>query len=265
VCLPSNPVSSSLTSRFPGLINNVLYVIILSSALDLVGPSLPKSLILLFDVIPSFLTKLFAPSLNIHLVPYPLRILAITLLSTIGMLLVALSPSYLEGDTPGVPQGTATKMIGIVLASLASGLGELSFLGMTHWYGEWSLAAWGSGTGAAGLVGAGAYAVMTTAWGISVRTTLLSSAGLPIIMLASFFIVLPVEKLRSGKSSAREGYREVTSEETVAGDEDTVPEDAGLLERVGSASQARSPSHNNDSWLSSIKHNFSRSKALFFP
>ena len=51
-----------------GLVNNVLYVIILSAALDLVGPSIPKSLVLLFDVIPSFLLKLTAPY-YIHVVP----------------------------------------------------------------------------------------------------------------------------------------------------------------------------------------------------
>ncbi|RAL65326.1 hypothetical protein DID88_000894 [Monilinia fructigena] len=51
-----------------GLINNVLYVIILSAALDLVGPSIPKSVVLLADVLPSFVTKLIAPYF-IHKVP----------------------------------------------------------------------------------------------------------------------------------------------------------------------------------------------------
>ena len=38
-----------------GLLNNILYVIILSAAIDLVGPSTPKAIVLLADIIPSFL------------------------------------------------------------------------------------------------------------------------------------------------------------------------------------------------------------------
>ncbi|KAJ9649299.1 battenin CLN3 protein [Coniosporium tulheliwenetii] len=127
-----------------GLVNNVLYVIILSAALDLVGPSVPKGAVLLADVIPSFLTKLTAPY-YIHHVPYPIRILILVALSTSGMLLVALTPASRDGSS------IAWKMFGVVLASLSSGGGELSFLGLTHYYGQFSLAAWGSGTGALGL------------------------------------------------------------------------------------------------------------------
>ena len=59
----------------------MLYVIILSAALDLVGPAVPKSSVLLFDVIPAFVVKLTAPY-YIHLVPYTLRVLCFIALST---------------------------------------------------------------------------------------------------------------------------------------------------------------------------------------
>jgi len=36
---------------------------------------------------------------------------------------------------------------------------NLAFLGLTHYYGHFSLASWGSGTGGAGLIGAGAYVI----------------------------------------------------------------------------------------------------------
>ncbi|PWW71592.1 CLN3-domain-containing protein, partial [Tuber magnatum] len=71
-----------------GLINNVLYVIILSAALDLVGPALPKAIVLLADVVPSFLTKLVAPYF-VHLISYRTRILIMVALSFTGMQLVA--------------------------------------------------------------------------------------------------------------------------------------------------------------------------------
>ncbi|MCJ1311669.1 battenin CLN3 protein [Agyrium rufum] len=184
-----------------GLINNVLYVIILSAALDLVGPTLPKGIVLLFDVVPSFLAKLCAPYF-IHIVPYPVRILIFVALSTSGMLLIALTPSYVTGDG-----SVATKMAGVVLASLSSGFGELSFLGLTHFYGTFSLAAWGSGTGGAGLLGAGAYAIATNVLRLKVKTALLASAFLPVIMLISFFTVLPRAPLLIARKGSRETLR----------------------------------------------------------
>ncbi|KAB2579675.1 Protein btn1 [Lasiodiplodia theobromae] len=159
-----------------GLINNVLYVIILSAAVDLVGPAVPKGVVLLADVIPSFITKLIAPYF-IHQVPYSVRICVFVGLSTAGMLLIALTPATRDGGAIGI------RMLGIIFASLSSGGGELSFLGLTHFYGHFSLAAWGSGTGGAGLVGAGAYVLATTTIGLSVRTSLLAFSFLPVIML----------------------------------------------------------------------------------
>src|SRR5690625_2873219 len=120
-----------------GLINNVLYVIILSAAQDLVG-SLPKGIVLLADVVPSFFVKLIAPYF-IHRVPYRVRVLVFIALSAAGMLMVALTPPS---------RSVAVKMVGVVLASLSSGGGELSFLGLSHYYGHVSLVGWGSGTGA---------------------------------------------------------------------------------------------------------------------
>ena len=106
------------------------------------------------------------------------------------MLLIALTPAYTDGGT------ISTKMTGVVLASLSSGGGELSFLGLTHFYGAFSLASWGSGTGAAGLVGAGLYALATTALGMTVKATLMASAVLPVGMLVAFFLVLPKGPMR---------------------------------------------------------------------
>jgi battenin len=170
-------------------------VIILTSALDLVGPSIPKSLVLLLDVLPSFTTKLFAPYF-IHLIPYSHRILAFTFLSACGMFLIALTPNSIP-----------IKLFGVAMASLSAGGGELSFLGLTHYYGHFSLAAWGSGTGGAGLVGAGLYVFLTGTLALSVKTSLLTCAFLPFIMLLAFFAILPLGPLR------RASYTEISSSE----------------------------------------------------
>jgi battenin len=136
---------------------------------------------------PSFLTKLVAPYF-IHRVPYSLRICVFVALSSSGMLLVAFTPAHTGS--------VAAKLVGVVLASLSSGGGELSFLGLTHYYGHLSLAAWGSGTGGAGLIGAGLYVVLTGWVGLGVKGSLLVGAVLPGIMLVAFFGVLPRERLR---------------------------------------------------------------------
>jgi battenin len=249
----------------------VLYVIILSSALDLVGPSVPKGVVLLADVVPSFFTKLVAPYF-IHKVPYQIRILVFVALSACGMLLVALTPTSRDGKT------IAVKMSGVILASFSSGGGELSFLGLTHYYGHFSLAAWGSGTGGAGLVGAGAYAIATISLGLSVRTSLLAFSFLPIIMLISFFIILPLGHLKAGSKHAEYERLEEDHSAVVSIEEsdfdispNASPEGERLLDASMHSASGRSftsinqsNSRTRNAW-NGLKANLARSRGLFFP
>ena len=214
--------------------------------------------------------KLCAPYF-IQAIPYSARIILFAALSTIGMLLIALTPAYTDGGN------ISTKMAGIVLASLSSGGGELSFLGLTHFYGPFSLAAWGSGTGAAGLVGAGAYAVATTAFRMSVKTTLFASSFLPIIMLLSFFLILPPKNLRK---SIRTGYRSeeapdhsqpddnlsptMMSSEAEHGEQPVV--DGEEEERLLATSKIQDyRADGGQSWWMTFESNLKRARGLFFP
>lgn len=178
-------------------------------------------------------------------------------LSATGMLLVALSPPYTDGGT------IATKLAGIVLASLSSGGGELSFVGLTHFYGPFSLAAWGSGTGAAGLVGAGAYAVATTSLGLSVKATLLASSCLPAVMVVSFFMVLPRSPLKYT------GYRAIEEREELA-------EERAFMEREGERdgfldegehllAASDHPNQSEKGGWQRFKADLKRVRGLFFP
>ena len=238
-------------------------MIVLSAALDLVGPNVPKGVVLLADVIPSFGTKLIAPYF-IHMVPYSTRIVIFVFLSALGMLLVALTPGYTDGGP------ISTKLAGIVLASLSSGGGELSFVGLTHFYGHFSLAAWGSGTGAAGLVGAGAYALATSSLGFSVKATLLVSACLPAVMLLSFFMILPRGPLRA--PSRQSGYqaveeREEIVEERAFGGGDTLGENDGLLGSSTDPEEGHKSIQLDGRKLGwqNIKANLRRARRLVFP
>jgi battenin len=240
-------------------------VIILSAALDLVGPNVPKGVVLLADVVPSFLTKLCAPYF-IHAVPYHVRIIIFALLSACGMLLIALTPEYKDGGT------ISAKLLGVIIASLTSGGGELSFLGLTHFYGPFSLAAWGSGTGGAGLLGAGAYALATTTMGFSVKSTLLASAFLPVVMMISFFVVLPREPLKYGASTRRDPLANESAVPSMEAEEedseDPIREDEGLLGTLPDSPKAVRPRHvkaKSDSAWDVFRANLKRSSSLFFP
>ncbi|AAS52514.1 AEL171Cp [Eremothecium gossypii ATCC 10895] len=161
-----------------GLLNNVLYVVILAAAVDIVGPTLPKSLILLADILPSFLVKLVAPFF-IDRVEYHYRIWSLIALSGFGMLLVA-------SGRLGVC------IVGIVLASISSGVGEITFLQLTHYFSHVALNGWSSGTGGAGLAGSFLYMLLTSILKIPVSRSLLLFSILPIGFLLYF--TLQVER-----------------------------------------------------------------------
>ncbi|KAL7624756.1 battenin CLN3 protein [Parahypoxylon ruwenzoriense] len=239
-----------------GLINNVLYVIILSAAQDLVGSDVPKGLVLLADVVPSFLTKLVAPYF-IHKVPYWLRIIIFASSSSLGMFMIALTPP---------DKSVGIKMTGVIFASLSSGAGELSFLGLTHYYGHMSLAAWGSGTGAAGLVGSGLYVLFTDWFGFGVRNSLVISAYLPIIMLISFFLILPRGPLRQCKKA--EEYEAVPDRDSGL---DEIEDDPHIVNAASSLLSTETtvvstyPTAGGANGFSKFRTNIRRAKLLFFP
>ena len=64
------------------------------------------------------------------------------------------------------------RLLGIVLASISSGAGELSFLQLTHWHDRLALPGFAVGTGMAGLAGAYLYLALTTSIGLSVHASL---------------------------------------------------------------------------------------------
>jgi battenin len=182
------------------------------------------------------------------------------------MLLIALTPGYTDGST------ISTKMAGVILASLSSGGGELSFLGLTHFYGPFSLAAWGSGTGGAGLIGAGAYALATTTMGFSVKATLSASACLPAVMVLSFFVILPRAPLNQGTVTRKDSLTVQPSVPDPGEDDDDLDraarEDEGLLGEAPDDTKtvrAKLVKAASDSAWDTFAANLKRSRSLFFP
>ncbi|KAF9525288.1 batten's disease protein Cln3 [Crepidotus variabilis] len=164
-----------------GLINNVLYVIILSAALDLVPPSTPKGIILFCNIAPSLVAKVCWPYLLRGRIRYVRRLLGCCLLSTSGMLVVALFNNL------------PMRLLGISFASFSSGLGELTFLQLSTTYAPPSIAGYAvsyfaSGTGAAGLVGAFLWWELR---GLGVRLGVGLSCVMPSIIPITYFLLLP--------------------------------------------------------------------------
>ncbi|KAI6020128.1 hypothetical protein PISMIDRAFT_206038 [Pisolithus microcarpus 441] len=164
-----------------GLINNVLYVIILSAALDLVPPSTPKGIIAFCNIAPALIAKLGWPYILKGKIRYTRRIFGCCLLSFIGMLAVALHESLYS------------RLLGICLASFSSGLGELTFLQLSTTYnpaaiGGHSVGYWSSGTGAAGLVGAFLWWELR---GLGVEVGVGISSVLPFVIPLTYFLLLP--------------------------------------------------------------------------
>ncbi|XP_069898648.1 battenin-like isoform X2 [Dipodomys merriami] len=138
--------------------------------------SVSTAAVLLADILPTLLIKFLAP-LGLHLLPYSPRVLVSGICSAGSFVLVAFSHSVW------------VSLCGVVLASISSGLGEVTFLSLTAFYSRAVISWWSSGTGGAGLLGALSYLGLTQA-GLSPQHTLLSMLGIPILLLASYFLLL---------------------------------------------------------------------------
>lgn len=163
-----------------GLINNVLYVIILSAALDLVPPSTPKGIIAFCNIAPALVAKVGWPYLLHGQIRYTRRLIGCCVLSSMGMLVVAFFDSLYM------------RLLGISLASFSSGLGELTFLQLSTTYiasiAGTAVGYFASGTGAAGLVGAFLWWELR---GFGVRVGVGLSSLMPLIIPLTYYALLP--------------------------------------------------------------------------
>jgi len=189
-----------------GLFNNFAYVIMLSAAHDILHkdfnnqtvsqpepdilnqtgqPDLPNNTgrycnptstgaILLADIIPAIFIKSIAAFLPISV---HIKVAITAVLSASSFLFVSFSTN------------TAMAFIGVIFASLSSGLGEATFLSFSHLFHPNTISSWSSGTGGSGVLGAGSYAALTSL-GVSPRTTVLVMVIIPVGMAATFWLIL---------------------------------------------------------------------------
>uniref|UniRef100_A0A4W6E4U9 Battenin n=1 Tax=Lates calcarifer TaxID=8187 RepID=A0A4W6E4U9_LATCA len=116
-----------------GLCNNFAYVVMLSAAHDILKKQdiclssepeftcFSSQAVLLADILPTLVIKLFAPFV-IHKLPYGFRVLFCVIMAATSFLLVSLSSAVW------------ISILGVIFASISSGLGELSFLSLTAFF-----------------------------------------------------------------------------------------------------------------------------------
>lgn len=265
----NTPWRVALSFFLLGVVNNVLYVIILSAALDLVGPEMPKAVVLLANILPSVVVKSLAPYV-FPLVPPWMRVAGVVGTNVVGMSAV------------GLGRGLRGKLAGIAMASAASGAGELTFLQATDGYPAISLAAWSSGTGGAGILGGVLYVASTTWWRISPARTILASAALPLVMAGTYFILLPAKRRKLSSSESRQEQhltssqevgeqRDITEERVDDGDDDDDDYEGAIegrplvTSRKEAAKDGHSISASTSTTMGSIGKRISMVKPLILP
>ncbi|KAL7303239.1 battenin [Trichogramma pretiosum] len=177
-----------------GLCNNYGYVVMLSAAHDILALNddptttehkvanattrdcneLSTGAILLADILPSVAVKLIAPFLPfmVHA-----RMMVCVTFSAAGLLLVSQS---------GGMQILA--IVGVVITSLSSGLGEVTILSYSHRYTKNVISTWSSGTGGAGIIGAASYILLHELLGP--KDALMVMLVVPIVQALTFWLVL---------------------------------------------------------------------------
>ncbi|XP_002943037.3 battenin isoform X2 [Xenopus tropicalis] len=172
-----------------GLCNNFAYVVMLSAAHDILRTQsnetatvtvsnsssqydcnqISTAAVLLADILPTLLIKFTAP-FYIHLVPYNYRVSLCILTAAGSFLIVSYSTQI------------AVSLLGVVFASVSSGLGEVTFLSLTAFFPSNVVSYWSSGTGGAGILGALSYLGLTEL-GLSPRNSLLVMLTIPALLL----------------------------------------------------------------------------------
>ncbi|XP_034933952.1 battenin [Chelonus insularis] len=188
-----------------GLCNNYGYVVMLSAAHDILKdrfepPGASKSeaftnftienprgcnevstgAILLADIMPCLLIKITVPFLPFFV---NFRLALCIIAQIMGFLSVAFA------TTPWLT------ILGVILTSVSSGLGEVTLISYSHKYGRESIAAWSSGTGGAGIAGAFSYAGMRMI--MNTEQTLLVMLLVPAMEAIAFWFILPHPKEQS--------------------------------------------------------------------
>ncbi|GMH32514.1 hypothetical protein BSKO_00348 [Bryopsis sp. KO-2023] len=193
-----------------GVLNNAGYVVMLALAQEILSGGV--GIVFFFDIFPAIIVKATAPYW-FHVFPYSMRMWTVAALMSAGFACVAL------GQTP------EEQLLGVIFASIQSGLGEVSCLALCSFYdSKKMITAWSSGTGFAG-VGGFCWVMVLHKWvGLPAKTLLLLSMIFSGFWLLNFFVLLrPPKRIQkseqdfeevplTGKKLSSDGYPDNSTE-----------------------------------------------------
>ena len=168
-----------------GCLNNAAWVIFLTGAEALLTGE--AGVVLLAEIVPGFVVYLLGGVL-LYRIPYVPRVLAASILSSVSLAVAATARS------------SGAALAGMAVCSVASGLGEVTFLALTARAPAGALAAWGSGTGVAGIAGAGLWVFLHDVLGLSTEATLLLCSPLPLLQGVAFMSGVRRSVAREGRA-----------------------------------------------------------------
>ncbi|XP_031550051.1 battenin-like [Actinia tenebrosa] len=224
-----------------GLCNNFSYVVMLSAAHDILNPRnttasahqnsnasslfsngsangsssvvdglecnpLSTGTVLLADILPTVFVKVTAP-FYMKKISYNIRAFVCILFAFASFFMIAYSHVLW------------ISLLGVVCASLSSGLGEITILSFSAHFDKDVVSTWSSGTGAAGLFGALSYAGLISA-GMSPRNTVLVMNIVPFLFGLSFWFILEYPSYMRYNGNCQTLYFPIETSSN-RGDEDT--------------------------------------------
>lgn len=174
-----------------GLSNNYTHLFVLLSAYQFTGCGIfqrensdgKARAILLSDIVPCLLVKSIAPFAWNH----PIHVQARVIISTVTALLSLLVMCF--------TRSVGVTSLGVMLSSISSSLGEVTFLSFSTQVGHLDTSSWvaafSSGTGVGELSAIVLFLLFTS--GMSLRVTLVIMFLAPAIMVIAFWFILPME------------------------------------------------------------------------
>lgn len=178
-----------------GLTNNFGYVVILTAAMDIIKKTtqgqararaeelvrstyirdcnpIPTGGVLIAQILPGILVKLIVLFIPLWI---KFRVIFCFVCTILGFLVVSIAEIF------------SLAVVGIVFVCIASELGETTFLQLLTFYSEHGISGWSSGTGAAGLLGAGALAALIRLVGLKVTFWIM--VIVPIAFITSYLLL----------------------------------------------------------------------------
>lgn len=149
----------------------------LSAANDLLNGKAPAAVILLCDILPSFIIVLVYPLFQ-HLLPIKYSTILAVIFGFLGFVCSFFSNTSVSSG-----------ILATILISFQQGLGESSFLAFSGLFDEICVSFWSTGTGFAGLLSTGMYALLTQIFNTNYSIIIASCSVIPIFLLIGYFMV----------------------------------------------------------------------------